>query len=320
MEKLTFHLKRRSVSRVRTCAWEKKGKKAMAKSLQTKFGKIKKLGWNPRNISDVAFTNLCDSIRRDPEFMVARPIIVDENNDILGGNQRYTALQTIYAELNEEGLEEGEAACWGELMKGRLPDEWVKRVEGWSIEKKKRFNLIDNSPAGIAGDFDYEKIKAEFGLDIAADSGIDMSNLMDAEGITEFEKSAKETAEQSDMGEDSERLQIFRDAREEMKANGKDSYDVSFHVDFVFQSTEQKEDFLKKAGLETKYGLFGNGLELAKKMGIELIASNEKVFTPRRVEKRLDELAMDVEKVGGVPPQTDETEEGDEGGEADEAE
>lgn len=262
------------------------------KKLQTRFGNIKKLGWNPRNISDVAFTNLCESIFRDPDFMVARPIIIDENNDILGGNQRYTALQTIYEDLKLVDVPTSD--CWKDLKNGVIPDNWVQQVTGWDEAKKKRFNLIDNSPAGIAGTFDYDILKNEFGLDILAESGIDLSNVMDASGMEEFQKTKEEAAETSDMGENSERNQIFMDARQKARDNEQDVLDVSFHCTFVFQSTEQKQDFLKQAGIETKYGLFANGYDLAKKMGIELIDAPLTV-RKKKPDSKLAEMAMEVE-------------------------
>lgn len=264
----------------------------MAKSLQTRFGKIKKLGWNPRNITSVAFTNLCESLYRDPDFMVARPIIIDENNDILGGNQRYTALQTIFEDLKSEDPKD---ECWQIVKSGKIPDSWVQQVTGWSDDKKKRFNLIDNSPAGIAGTFDYEILKNEFGLNILADSGIDFSNLgTDAEGMEDFSKTAEQSAEESEMGEDNERNQQFVDAREEARNRGEDATDVSFVLTFVFQSTEQKKDFVQKVGLVTQYDLFANGLELARKMGVELIEAPKNVFRPRKAEKELSEMAMAI--------------------------
>lgn len=278
--------------RARACAKESELQCMANKKLQTRFGNIKKLGWNPRNISDVAFTNLCESIFRDPDFMVARPIIIDENNDILGGNQRYTALQTIYEDLKL--VDEPTSDCWKDLKKGVIPDNWVQQVTGWDEAKKKRFNLIDNSPAGIAGTFDYDILKNEFGLDILAESGIDLSNVMDASGMEEFQKTKEEAAETSDMGENSERNQIFMDARQKARDNEQDVLDVSFHCTFVFQSTEQKQDFLKQAGIETKYGLFANGYDLAKKMGIELIDAPLTV-RKKKPDSKLAEMAMEVE-------------------------
>lgn len=269
----------------------------MAKALQTRFGKIKKLGWNPRNIETVAFTNLCESIRRNWKFMVARGIIIDENNEILGGNQRYTALQTIFEDLKGEVLEENdytpeEMAVWKTLQSGRIPDDWVVQVKGWTDDEKKRFNLIDNSPEGISGTFDYETMREEFGINIMAESGIDLSNVQDAQGMEDFQKTAQEKVEDSEMGEDSEKNKQFLDARQQMRERGEDSGDVAFHLDLVFQSYEQKLDFLKKTGLEALYDMFIDGCEFANKFGIEVIPAPTHVFSPRKPEEKLKSMAL----------------------------
>ena len=278
----------------------------MAKSLQTRYGKIKKLGWNPRNIETVAFTNLCESIRRNWKFMVARGIVIDEKNEILGGNQRYTALQTIYEDLKGEVLEENdyspeEMAVWKTLQSGRIPDEWVVQVTGWTEDEKKRFNLIDNSPEGISGTFDYETMREEFGINIMAESGIDLSNVQDAQGMEDFQKTAQEKVEESEMGEDSDKNKQFLDARQQMRERGEDSGDVAFHLDLVFQSYEQKLDFLKKTGLEALYDMFIDGCEFAKKFNIEVLAAPTHVFSPRKPEEKLKKMALPLPEkdVGG---------------------
>ena len=265
----------------------------MAKALQTRYGKIKKLGWNPRNISDPAFTKLCESLRRDKDFMVARGIVIDENNEILGGNQRYAALQLIHEELQGQKLDD---ADWIEIQDGRIPDKWVVQVTGWTDNQKKRFNLIDNSPAGIAGEFDYEMIKQEFGIDVLENCGIDFSEIEGMDGLEEFNATAEEKAEQSDLGSQSEAVQDFaeyKQAKQDVADALEESNDIAHHVDFVFQSYEQKMDFLKKAGLECRYGLFGDGKALAEKMGIALLPDpSSKVLTIRRPEERLKKIAL----------------------------
>ena len=83
---------------------------------------------NPRFIKDDRFRALCDSIRDNPEYMPARPIIVDESGVILGGNMRYRACK--------------------ELKIDPLPAGWVQRVTGWPVEKKRRFIIMDNRGFG----------------------------------------------------------------------------------------------------------------------------------------------------------------------------
>jgi len=46
---------------------------------------------NPRKIDAIDFAKLVKSIQDDPKLLEAKPLIIDENNVILGGNQRYRA-------------------------------------------------------------------------------------------------------------------------------------------------------------------------------------------------------------------------------------
>ena len=101
---------------------------------------------NPRFIRDERFRALCDSIRDNPEYMPARPIVVDEAGTILGGNMRYRAAK--------------------ELKIDPLPAGWVQVVEGWTVEKKRRFIVMDNRGFGeddmdlLANDWDIEELIA----------------------------------------------------------------------------------------------------------------------------------------------------------------
>ena len=49
---------------------------------------------NPRIIKDKEFQKLVESIKGFPVMLKIRPIVIDENNIILGGNQRWRACQT----------------------------------------------------------------------------------------------------------------------------------------------------------------------------------------------------------------------------------
>ena len=71
---------------------------------------------NPRTISKDAFQKLRDSVERDPHFMELRPIIIDETNTILGGNQRYRAAVA-------NGMKD-------------IPDTWVKQAKDLTPAQK----------------------------------------------------------------------------------------------------------------------------------------------------------------------------------------
>jgi site-specific DNA-methyltransferase (adenine-specific) len=108
---------------------------------------------NPRTIKGEAFERLCESIKRDPEFMVLRPIVVDEENVILGGNQRYRACRHL-------GMAE-------------VPAEWVKVANGLTPEQRKRFVVVDNAPDGMAGEWDEDLLAACYDLAELKDLGFD---------------------------------------------------------------------------------------------------------------------------------------------------
>ena len=83
---------------------------------------------NPRFIKDSRFAALVASIKDNPEYMPARPIIVNESGVILGGNMRFRACREL-------GMKE-------------IPASWVQRVTGWPIEKQRRFIILDNRGFG----------------------------------------------------------------------------------------------------------------------------------------------------------------------------
>tara|TARA_R110000803_G_scaffold190817_3_gene253399 strand:+ start:314 stop:916 length:603 start_codon:yes stop_codon:yes gene_type:complete len=92
---------------------------------QIKINKVKGNPKNPRIIKDKKFKELVKSITELPEMLELRPIIVDEDMMILGGNMRYRAAK-------EAGLKE----------------IWVDTTEGWSQEKKDEFVIKDNVTYG----------------------------------------------------------------------------------------------------------------------------------------------------------------------------
>ena len=89
-----------------------------------KLSNIKGNPNNPRIIKDDKFKKLVKSISEFPKMLELRPIIVDENFIVQGGNMRLKALQ--------------------ELKYKDIPDEWVKQVSDLTEEQKKYYEVIDN--------------------------------------------------------------------------------------------------------------------------------------------------------------------------------
>lgn len=112
-----------------------------------KIYKLRKHPENPRVIKDVKFKLLVESIKDFPEMLEKRPLVVNEDLQVLGGNMRLRAAE-------EAGLKE----------------IWIDVAEGWSIEKQNEFVIKDNSGFGewdwdaLANNFDVEDLN-DWGLD-----------------------------------------------------------------------------------------------------------------------------------------------------------
>ena len=59
--------------------------------LKVKISDVKTNPKNPRLIKDDKFKKLVKSIQEFPQMLELRPIVVDENNIVLGGNMRLKA-------------------------------------------------------------------------------------------------------------------------------------------------------------------------------------------------------------------------------------
>jgi hypothetical protein len=103
---------------------------------------------NPRSIRDHKFKKLVKSIKDFPEMLEMRPLVVDEDMVILGGNMRFKA-------LCEAGLNQVH----------------VIQLLGLSKEKKDEFVIKDNASYGewdwdaLANNFDDVKL-GDWGLDV----------------------------------------------------------------------------------------------------------------------------------------------------------
>ena len=137
-----------------------------------KLSQIKPNPNNPRLIKDERFEKLCKSIQEAPKFMALRPIIIDGEGMILGGNMRYKALQHL-------GYKE-------------VPDAWVKRADDLTEEERRRFIISDN--VGF-GDWDWQAVEAEWDTEELADWGLDVPDFVADDVVAEAKEDDYEMPE-----------------------------------------------------------------------------------------------------------------------------
>ena len=136
---------------------------------QLKINEIKPNESNPRVIKDDRFKKLVKSIKDFPEMLELRPIVVDENMIVLGGNMRLKASK-------EAGLN----------------TVWVEIAEGLSEEQKKEFIVKDN--VGF-GEWEWDMLANEWNSVDLSDWGLNVwtnqddmfqNDIEDIEEITDF--------------------------------------------------------------------------------------------------------------------------------------
>jgi len=119
------------------------------------ISKIKLNPNNPRLIKDDKFAKLVQSIKDFPEMLEIRPIVVNDDMIILGGNMRFKACK-------EAGLKEVS----------------IIKVSGLSTEKQREFLIKDNVSGG---EWDFNILANEWD-ELQLDSwGLDLPLFKDAE-------------------------------------------------------------------------------------------------------------------------------------------
>ena len=124
---------------------------------------------NPRIIKDDKFKKLVQSIKSFPQMLELRPIVIDENNVVLGGNMRLKA-----------------------CIEAGLTDVPVKQAADLTEEQKKEFIVKDNVGFGewdwsdLANNWETDELE-EWGLDIIGFSNVE--DLGDSFSLPDGDKS-----------------------------------------------------------------------------------------------------------------------------------
>ena len=128
---------------------------------QVKLYKIKGNPNNPRIIKNDKFKKLVKSIQEFPEMLKLRPIVVDEDMIVLGGNMRLKASK-------DAGLKE----------------VWIEVAEGLTEEQKKEFIVKDN--VGF-GEWDWDMLANEWNVLELMDWGVNVPTIKNTELLSKLE-------------------------------------------------------------------------------------------------------------------------------------
>ncbi len=127
-----------------------------------KLSEIKPNENNPRLIKDDKFNKLVKSIKEFPEMLNIRPIVVNDDMVILGGNMRLKACK-------EAGLKE-------------VP---IIKASSLTPEQQREFIIKDN--VGF-GEWDWELIANEWDAEQVTDWGLDIPDFVQDNEKDEYEK------------------------------------------------------------------------------------------------------------------------------------
>lgn len=112
----------------------------LTKIINMKLSDIRANPNNPRKVSPERLELLKNNILKLPKMMSLRPIVIDSENIVVGGNQRLAALQALgYTEI---------------------PDDWIKSAKDLTADEIRLFTIMDNANIG---EWDIDALMRDFG-------------------------------------------------------------------------------------------------------------------------------------------------------------
>lgn len=142
---------------------------------KVKINSIRENNENPRYIKEDKFKKLVKSINDFPEMLRIRPVVVNKDNIILGGNMRYKAAKEL-------GLDE----------------IYILRAEELTEEQQAEFIIKDNLGYG---EWDWDLVANIWDLQTLSDWGMDIPDALESE--------QKQDEAYEDNYEEPEELEVF---------------------------------------------------------------------------------------------------------------
>lgn len=217
------------------------------KTIKVKISDIKLNPNNPRLIKDDKFAKLVQSVKEFPEMLEIRPIVVNSDMVVLGGNMRLKACK-------EAGIKE-------------VP---IIIADNLTEEQQREFLIKDNVSGGewdfemLANEWDVEKLE-DWGLDMPVVKDLNEQDLFDIEipfyTPSETQPEIDELAnldKTKSLIEKINLLEVDDELKEILKIR------ASFFTDFNFQKIA---DYFHKENKEVQ--------EIFKDLGLVILAPKE---------------------------------------------
>jgi len=189
---------------------------------KVKLSKVKNNPNNPRLIKDDKFKKLVNSIKEFPEMLKIRPIVVNEEMIVLGGNMRLKACRAA-------GLKE----------------VFIIKASELTEEQQREFVIKDNSGFG---EWDWDMIANEWDAGQLEDWGLNLPVFQDSMSNTEdYKGSDPELELENFMNAEIKRLYLVYDSETFEKVvdwlNRKiKDYNVEDYSQFVLKLIEDEKD------------------------------------------------------------------------------
>jgi len=163
---------------------------------KAKLSEVKLNPNNPRLIKDDKFKKLVQSIKDFPEMLNIRPIVVNQDMVILGGNMRYKAckeaglkeIPIIIADLTEDQQREfliKDNTSGGEWNWELLANDWdSEELESWGLDIPNFAPDVDYSEKNKEIDTDFLDQKYSFKLEYSEDEYLELKEKIASLGQT----------------------------------------------------------------------------------------------------------------------------------------